>query len=67
MPVRLYPRDYVEAKLRKRGCVKLKDYSHGSGGLWMTLQGFHFVVPTEPDGHTDENSLRAIISEIEGE
>jgi len=65
MPVRLFDRKYVEEQLKKRGCHKIKDYSHGSGSLWLTADGFGFVVPQEPDGHTDENSFRAIIREIE--
>jgi hypothetical protein len=66
MPVRLYPRSTVEQELGKRRCVKIKDYSHGSGGLWMTPNGYYFSVPTESDGRTDENTLHSILTEIDG-
>jgi hypothetical protein len=67
MPVRLLPRHHVEKELTNRRCTKIKDYSHGSGGLWMTLRGFYFTVPTEADGRTDENTLRSILLEIDGQ
>lgn len=65
MPVRLFDRKYVEGQLKQRGCHKIKDYSHGSGSLWMTKNGYGFIVPQEPDGHTDENSFRDIIHDIQ--
>lgn len=66
MPTRLYPRAHVEKELGARRCVKIKDFTHGSGGLWLAPSGLYFSVPTEPDGHTDENSLRSILRELDG-
>lgn len=66
MAVRLIPRHDVEKELAARQCMKIKTYSHGSGALWMTLKGYYFMVPTEPDGHTDENTLRSILLDLQG-
>jgi len=66
MAVRLFPKTEVEGKLTALGCVKLKDYSHGSGSLWVTRKGFYFSVPQWPDGRTDQNSLQAILAQIQG-
>ena len=66
MPVKLIPQDKVEGQLKTRKCSKIKAYSHGSGSLWVTHRGYYFIVPKEPEGHTDENTLQAILAEIHG-
>jgi hypothetical protein len=64
MSVRLFDRDYVEKQLLDRKCHKIKDFPHGTTALWMTASGWAFAVPQEPDGKTDEYSLKAILIDI---
>ena len=63
MAVRLYPKEYVEYELGLRNCIKMKDYKTCS--LWRTPDGFFFTVPREADGSCDENSLRAVLTELQ--
>jgi hypothetical protein len=63
MPVRLIPQADVEKELWARHCRKVRDY--GTASLWKNHLGFHFVVPREPTGQTDENTLREILIELD--
>lgn len=63
MAVRLIPKEDVERELWKRHCRKVKEY--GTAALWKTALGFHFIVPHEIDGQTDENTLQETIVELD--
>ena len=62
--VRLFPQDFIQSELRKRGCTYVKEY--GTAALWKTGRGVYFTVPQEgPDKRTDEYTLTRLLAEIE--
>jgi hypothetical protein len=64
MAVRLFPQDFVQSELHKRGCSYVKEY--GTAALWKTRRGVYFTVPQEgPDKRTDEYTLSRLLEEIE--
>jgi hypothetical protein len=65
--VRIVPRREVERELANRGCTKIKEYVFGTGALWRTADTkFYFVVPNEIGGWTDEDTLRDILTMLDG-
>ena len=64
MAVRLFPLEFVQSELRKRGCTYVREYA--TSALWKTRGGIHFTVPQEgPDKRTDEYTLTRLLAEIE--
>jgi|GEM_PF-2428303 len=64
MARRLFSREHVIKQLTKHKCKQVKEYETATA--WETASGVWFTVPHEtPEKRTDEDTLRAIILDVE--